>query len=425
MNNSDKIGYFINQYPAVSHSFIRREILALESLGWQVSRFAIRPDRNDIVDEADKSEALLTKFIIKTSLLAFVSILIRQLLFNTIRFFKTLFFAICFNFRTEKNLKKTLICFFEACVLSEWAEKQSIKHIHAHFGTNSSTIVMFTKRLGEVTYSFTVHGPEEFDKPETIGLKDKIKECQFVVAISSYGRSQLSRWADFSDWDKIHIVHCGLDSDFLNYQPLAIPTDPRFVCVGRLCEQKGQMLLLQAVSKLIKEGITLKLILVGDGPMREEIETYIRDHDLASHVELTGSLSGTQVRKQISLARTFVMPSFAEGLPVVIMEAFALGRPVITTYVAGIPELVKNEENGWLVPAGSVADLVDAIRSAVQASPEDLAEMGRKGRSSVLEQHSITTEAGKLSQLFSNIAGLLPDPLQAESLVDLEKARIQ
>jgi len=358
-------------------------------------------------------------------LLAFVSILIRQLLFNTIRFFKTLFFAIYFNFRTEKNLKKTLICFFEACVLSEWAEKQSIKHIHAHFGTNSSTIVMFTKRLGEVTYSFTVHGPEEFDKPETIGLKDKIKECQFVVAISSYGRSQLSRWADFSDWDKIHIVHCGLDSDFLNYQPLAIPTDPRFVCVGRLCEQKGQMLLLQAVSKFIKEGITLKLILVGDGPMREEIETYIRDHDLASHVELTGSLSGTQVRKQISLARTFVMPSFAEGLPVVIMEAFALGRPVITTYVAGIPELVKNEENGWLVPAGSVADLVDAIRSAVQASPEDLAEMGRKGRSSVLEQHSITTEAGKLSQLFSNIAGVLPDPLQAESLVDLEKARIQ
>lgn len=416
-----QIGYFINQYPAVSHSFIRREIKALESIGWQVSRFAIRPDRNDIVDDADKSEALLTKSIIKTSLLAFALILFQQLLFNSFRFFKTLFFAFSFNFRTEKNLKKTLICFFEACVLVEWAKKQKIKHIHAHFGTNSTTIVMFTKSLGGITYSFTVHGPEEFDKPETIGLKDKIKECQFVVAISSYGRSQLSRWADFSDWNKIHIVHCGLDNDFLNYQPLAITSDPRLVCVGRLCEQKGQMLLLQAASKLIKEGITLKLVLVGDGPMREEIETFVREHNLANHVELTGSLSGSQVRKQISRARTFVMPSFAEGLPVVIMEAFALGRPVISTYVAGIPELVENEVNGWLVPAGSVDDLVEAMRAALLASPESLIDMGERGCNSVLEKHSIAIEAKKLSELFLNVSGLTKSSLLAGSTDDLEK----
>jgi len=421
MTTSSHIAYFINQYPAVSHSFIRREILALENLGWKVSRFAIRPDRADIVDEEDQREALKTKSIIKTSLLEFSQILSQQLLSNPVRFFKTLAFAIGFNFRTEKNLKKTLICFFEACVLENWTKKQGVQHIHAHFGTNSSTIVLFTKRLGGISYSFTVHGPEEFDKPQTIGLKDKITESQFVVAISSYGRSQLSRWADFADWGKIHIVHCGLGDDFLSYQPLPIPSEPRLVCVGRLCEQKAQMLLLQAVSVLVAEGVNLKLVLVGDGPMRGEIEKYIADHQLATYVELTGSLSGKQVREQISLARTFVMPSFAEGLPVVIMEAFALGRPVITTYVAGIPELVKNEVNGWLVPAGAVDDLVVAMRSALLASAENLAEMGKRGRNSVLEQHSISTEAKKLSKLFSNVGISPPISMLARSITELEE----
>ena len=165
----------------------------------------------------------------------------------------------------------------------------------------------------------------------------------------------------------------------------------------------------------------MKLVLVGDGPMRAEIEKYITDHQLADYVELTGSLSGEQVREQISLARTFVMPSFAEGLPVVIMEAFALGRPVITTYVAGIPELVKNDINGWLVPAGSVNDLVEAMRSALIASPDELAEMGRRGRNSVLEQHSITIEAKKLSELFLQFCELAPDSLQSDSPAEFEK----
>jgi len=405
MNNSSQIGYFINQYPAVSHSFIRREILALESLGWQVSRFAIRPDRVGVVDEADQREALITQFIIKTSLLSFCLIFAKQLMFNPVQFFKTLFFSLGFNFRYEKNLKKSLICFFEACVLVDWAKKENVQHIHAHFGTNSSTIVLFSQCLANITYSFTVHGPEEFDKPEAIGLNEKIKHAQFVVAISSYGRSQLSRWADYADWGKIHIVHCGLDDDFLKYKPMPISNEPRLVCVGRLCEQKAQLLLLQATSRLVDGGIALKLVLVGDGPMRDQIEKFIVDHNLSNYVELTGSLTGEQVREQISLASTFVMPSFAEGLPVVIMEAFALGRPVISTYVAGIPELVKNNENGWLVPAGSVDELVIAMRSALSSSPHILTNMGEKGRQSVLEQHAISTEAKKLSDLFSGLTG--------------------
>lgn len=409
------LGYFINQYPAVSHSFIRREILAMESLGWRVSRFAIRPEGSGIVDAADKAEATITKFIIRTPLPEVASIIAWQLLFNSVRFYKALAFALRFNAQYEKNLKKTLICFFEACVLYDWARKENIRHIHAHFGTNSATIVMFVKYLGDISYSFTMHGSEEFDRPESIGFKEKIKAASFVAAISMYTRSQLYRWSDLVDWGKIHIIHCGMDTDFLNYTPLPISSEPRIVSVGRFCEQKGQLLLLQAISILVAEGRVIRLVLVGDGPMRGYIEKYIAEHNLSSYVELTGSLSGEQVREQISLARAFVLPSFAEGLPVVIMEAFALGRPVISTYVGGIPELVCDGENGWLLPAGSLEDLVAALRSALLTSPQSLAEMGERGRLRVLEQHAISTEAKKLSELFSNLSQQLPESLKMET----------
>ncbi len=394
------IGYFINQYPAVSHSFVRREILAVESLGWKVSRYAIRSDINSLVDDADKAEAEITQFITQTSVLEIIKMIVKQFLFNSVRFFQTLLFALKFNNQYEHSLKKTLICFFEACVLSCWVKENGIKHIHAHFATNSVNIVMFTKFLSGVGYSFTMHGSEEFDRPERIGFKEKIKHAYFVAAISSFTRSQLNRWADFADWEKIHIIHCGLGHDFLGYMPLPIPTELRMVSVGRFCEQKGQVLLLQAVSQLVSEGFKLKLVLVGDGPMRGYIEQYIVEQGLSSYVELTGSLSGEQVREQISLSRAFVLPSFMEGLPVVIMEAFALGRPVISTYVGGIPELVKDGINGWLVPASSLDDLVFFMRIVLQSSPQTLAEMGERGRQRVFEQHAINVEAKKLSELF-------------------------
>lgn len=404
MTKPKHIGYFINQYPAVSHSFIRREILALEKLGWRVSRYAIRA--NAIVDSADQAEAELTQFIVKIPALSLLAIMARQLLFNGPRFFKTLLFAVRFNAAHQKQAVKVLIGFVEACVLQDWAKRQGLQHIHAHFGTNSATIVLFAKQLGGPEYSFTVHGPEEFDKPESLGLTLKIRHARFVVAISSYGQSQLYRWADFADWRKIRVVHCGLADDFLGGTPAPIPVAPVLACVGRLCEQKGQLLLLQAVARLVAEGVSIRLVLIGDGPLRGELENDIAGHQLTGVVELTGSLSGECIRERLAGARAFVLPSFAEGLPVVIMEAFALGRPVISTYVAGIPELVVNADNGWLVPAGSVDDLVLAMRQALQAEPETLADMGMRGRRRVMERHAIATEAGKLAELFAEFIDL-------------------
>jgi colanic acid/amylovoran biosynthesis glycosyltransferase len=259
---------------------------------------------------------------------------------------------------------------------------------------------LLVKRLIGIPWSFTAHGPEEFDRPFGIGLSDKIKSANFAVAVSSFGRSQLWRWSDHSQWKKIHVVHCGLDATFLEGSATPIPMKPRLVCVGRLCEQKGQMLLVEAACILKGRGISFQIVFAGDGPMRGDIETAITTAGLGDCISITGWVSGPRVREEIEKARALVLPSFAEGLPVVIMEAMALGRPVVSTTVAGIPELVTAGETGWLVPAGDVASLAQAINEALSLAPEALATMGKRARSRVLELHDAKSEAAKLKLLF-------------------------
>src|SRR5439155_26884638 len=206
-----------------------------------------------------------------------------------------------------------------------------------------------------------VHGPEEFDHPEALALDEKIEHAAFVVAVSSFGRSQLYRWCPPAQWGKIRVVHCGVDASFLGGDPVPVPDVPRVVCVGRLAEQKGQILLLRALAVLAAEGITCELVLAGDGPLRPAIEAETARLRLAGCVRITGWLDGAAVRREIESARGLVLPSFAEGLPVVLMEALALGRPVVSTFVAGIPELVRDGVHGWLVPAGDVDALAGAV----------------------------------------------------------------
>ena len=208
-----------------------------------------------------------------------------------------------------------------------------------------------------------MHGPEEFDKPELLWLGEKIRRSAFVVAVSSFGRSQLFRWAAYADWPKVQVVHCGIDPGFHAVPPRPIPAAPRLVCVGRLCEQKGQMLLVRAVQAVVAKGILVHLVLAGDGEMRGAIEQLIDASGLREHITITGWINGDQVREEILAARAMVLPSFAEGLPVVVMEAMALRRPVLSTYIAGIPELVIADENGWLFPAGDVAALAEALEA--------------------------------------------------------------
>ena len=186
----------------------------------------------------------------------------------------------------------------------------------------------------------------------------------------------------------------------MKQEHIPVPDEPRLVCIGRLSEQKGHLLLIEAAGRLAAEGLAFKLILVGDGPLRTQIEAMIAQLGLQNHVEITGWASNPEVQQQLLASRVMVLPSFAEGLPVVIMEALALSRPVISTYVAGIPELVESGTCGWLVPPGSVEALTEAMRSALQAPPEKLEQMGRVGAERVAQQHNAAIEGEKLATLF-------------------------
>ena len=394
-----KIAYLVNQYPKVSHSFIRREILALERQGFDVQRIALRGWADPLVDAEDLQERDKTRYVLKDGMASLLVATVRTLAARPGRFFSALRLALVMGRRADRPWPLHLIYLAEACQMLPWMASFGASRLHVHFGTNPAEVAMLAHQLGGPAYSFTVHGPEEFDKPQFLGLAEKIRRAAFVVAISSYGRSQLYRWIDSSQWPKVAVVHCGLEPAFHEVAAVAPPKAPRLVCVGRLCEQKGQLLLVNAVAELVQRGIEVELVLAGDGEMRGEIEALIVRHRLQNRVRITGWISSGTVRDEILAARALVLPSFAEGLPVVVMEAMALCRPVLTTYVAGIPELVRPGENGWLVPAGDVAALVQGLMAVLATSQAELERLGQAARHLALERHSIDTEAAKLAVL--------------------------
>lgn len=400
-----RIAYFINQYPKVSHTFIRREILALERQGFDVQRIALRGWDAELADEEDVREREHTRYVLQAGMSQLLLSTLKVLITRPVRFLSALRLAVTMGKHADRPLPFHLIYLAEACRILPWLNEFGARHIHAHFGTNSAEVVMLANALGGPSYSFTVHGPDEFDRPLFLGIGEKVRRSAFVVAISSYGRSQLYRWVAHAHWFKVNVVHCGLERAFHDVAPVPPPSVPRFVCVGRLWADKGQLMLIEAVHRLSQKGINLELVLAGDGEMRTELEALIAHYGLTGQVRITGWISSAQVREEILAARALVLPTFAEGLPVVIMEAMALRRPILTTFIAGIPELVIHRENGWLFPAGAVEELETAIEECLTMPVSDLERMGEQAHNRVLQRHDIDIEATKLAVLFRKTIG--------------------
>ncbi len=393
-----KIAYFVNHYPKVSHSFIRREILALERQGFEVLRIALRGWADPLPDSEDQNERRLTRYVLRHGTWPLLAALLGTLFRSPFRLISTVKLAARMARESDRSLPYHLGYVAEACRMVPWMKSFGALRLHAHFGTNSAEVALLARELGGPPYSFTIHGPGEFFQP--IGLAEKVHRSSFAVAISSFGRSQVYLRSRYEDWPKIHVVHCGLEKGFYSGASPASSTARRFICVGRLCEDKGQQLLIEAASRLVAKGVEFELVLAGDGPMRQELERSIEKKGLRRFVRITGWIDSKQVRDEILNARALVLPSFAEGLPVVIMEAMSLRRPVLSTYVAGIPELVQHGENGWLVPSGSVDDLAVAMEHCLSLAPGELQKMGDSAHDRVLSRHSIDSEAGKLAALF-------------------------
>lgn len=415
-----RIAYLVNTYPSPSHSFIRREILALERRGFDVHRFGIRPSASPLKDPADMSEDGVTEHVLASGAGRLMMALATESLRRPRAAVTASGLAVRSMRASERGLVAHVAYMAEAAYIVRRCRALGIGHVHAHFGTNSATVAMLAAELGGLTWSFTVHGPEEFDRPDRLMLGEKVRRAAFTVAVSAFGRSQLCRWADRRDWDRIHVVHCGVEpGQFPAPAPVPRGQATRIVSIGRFVEQKGQLVLVEALADALATAPDLELALVGDGGMRPEIETAIRTRRIGSRVTITGWVDEARVLAEIAAAHALVMPSFAEGLPMVVMEAMAAGRPVISTYIAGIPELVRPGETGWLVPAGDVAALAAALRDLAETPRPDLDAMGAAGRTRALACHDIDREAGRLAALFEALpvprAQAIPAGIPAEA----------
>lgn len=393
-----RVAYFINQYPAVSHTFIRREIQALEDLGWDVQRFTIRRATN-LVDERDRAERDRTSSVFPIALgdlvAASAALLARPL--HAVHGFRI---ACRMALRSHSSFFRSMFGAVEAMLLLWRFRKLEISHAHAHFRTNSAAVLRIVKAFGGPSYSFTSHGPFELDDPYSGSLQEKVRDATFVAAISNFSRAQLMQITPPSMWQKIHVIRCGLPFTESDTEITPVPVNPKLVCIGRLSKEKGQLLMIRAAARLSEEGQPLSLVLIGDGPMRVELEGEVDRLGAAEFVKFLGSTDGATVNELLLSSRALVLPSFAEGLPIVLMECFRVGRPAIAANVGAVAELVQVNLSGWLVQPGDMDELVEAMREALTLAPETLTRMGRAGFEAVKRLHDVDREALKLSSLF-------------------------
>ena len=396
-----KIAYLLNSYPMTSTTFIRREIEALAADGVEVLRFASRPWSEPLVDPLDRAEQQRTQYLLSGNIIRLFEAFVFELLVNPLRLLRAMGAALTLWHHAGAGFGRHAAYLLQAIYFKNQVRAAGVGHVHAHFATNAAAIAMLAEMLGGAGYSFTAHGPSEFENTDRLSFELKMSRARFVVAISSFGRVQLVRASRIAHWPKIAIVHCGLA--MADFQPTANPANRVLVNVARFNAQKGQLLIPAAVARLRDEFPDLKVVLIGDGEERATLEAEIARHDVAGMIELRGWQSNDEVRQAIVQSRALLLPSFAEGLPVVIMEAFALGRPVISTLIAGIPELV-DARCGWLAPAGDVDALASAIRDALAASPDQLADMGAEARRRGLARHDVAESARRLKALFTQAA---------------------
>ncbi len=395
------IAYLMNTYPLISTTFIRREIEALERQGLAIKRYAVRRWSEAVVDPADKVEVDRTEYLLSGNVAGLLSAFARELLANPGGVFKTIGPWLSLLGAARGGFVRHAAYFLQAAYFKQCAARDNIDHVHVHFATNATAVAMLARILGGPSYSFTVHGPDELTDAPLLSFPAKVDHAAFVVAISNFCKSQIIRFSTIKAAEKIKIVHCGLNlRDFEIAPPVANQT---FVCVGRLCPQKGQVQIPVVVAALKTDFPQIEVILVGDGDSRAEVEAEIARCGVAQNVRIAGWMDNAKVREAIADGRCFLLPTFAEGLPVVIMEALALGRPVISTYIAGIPELV-DEGCGWIVPAGDVEALEAVMRAALDADENALAAKGAEGRRRVEAAHNVDIEAAKLKALFEAAA---------------------
>lgn len=399
-----KLAYLLNSYPMTSTTFIRREIAAIERAGVPVKRFAVRQWRQRLVDPQDMSERGRVEYLLSGQGARLLGGIARFAVPHPRSFGEALEATREMYRAAGGGFIRHGAYLAQAIRLRARCRDLGITHVHAHFSTNAATVAMLCHRLGGPRYSFTVHGPDELDQFVENSVDDKAQHAAFVIAISAYCRDRLIAYLPEHLHDRVKIVPCGLDLRDYPSEPAPPPMSARLLSVGRLCPQKGQVEIPAAIAAAADTAPQLSVVLIGDGESRAAIEREIAATATGGRIKLLGWRTNAEVRRRIGETRALLLPSHAEGLPIVIMEAFAMGRPVITTRIAAIPELV-DDSCGWLVDPGDGEALAQAIRAVMAASRAKLAKMGQEGRKRVMERHDLDRIAPRLIELFRNANG--------------------
>lgn len=400
------IAYMTGEYPKASHTFIQREVAALRRLGLRIETCSVRrAPAASIAGPRQLAEATGTFYILDAARnpLLLLWAHLRLLLTTPRRWLSALRDAIRLSPPGPRALLWQLFYFAEAGVLAQHLHGRGIVHIHNHFGSSSCTVTLLASAMTGIPFSFTMHGPSEFFETARWRLDEKVAKASFTVAISHFCRSQLMYLTDRQHWPRIHIVHCGIDTESFHPDRRSPGSTPRLAFVGRLDPVKGADLLLDALASLRADHPSLTATFIGDGPHAAHVRSHARKLGLSDIVTFLGTQPEEIVADLLRHSDLLVLPSFAEGLPVVLMEAMATGLPVISSRIAGIPELVDDGRTGILIPAGDTTALAAAIDRLLRDAPLRAA-MGLAARDTVTAEFDADIEARRLAGLFTERA---------------------
>ena len=393
-----RIAYLTGAYPRATDTFIQREVAALRKLGHEVRTFAVRkPDASHRVGPQQVRETDRTEYLLDAGGLKILWANLMWLAAHPLRYLKTWGLALSARSPGLRSLIYQMFYLLEAGYLARRLRACGVEHLHNHFANSSCSVAMLTSELSGIPFSFTLHGPAIFFEPQRWRLDLKIRRAQFVACISRFCRSQAMIWAERDRWDRLHIVHCGVDPS--RYAPKEHRGNgSNILFIGRLEAVKGVPVLLRAFAALSGSDASPTLRLVGDGPDRPALEAMAETLGLGGSVQFVGYRSADEVAADLAWADQLVLPSFAEGVPVVLMEAMASGLPVVATRVGGVGELVETGRSGWLVAPGDEQDLADRM-ATLMTDPQVRNRMGAAGRKTVEEAFDIHDEAQRLSQI--------------------------
>jgi colanic acid/amylovoran biosynthesis glycosyltransferase len=398
-----KIAYLTSFYARASDTFIRNEVVELRARGHTVHTFSIRRASDPHLSQEVLAEQATTDYILSHGAGVLLVAILQQTLGHPVATIKACKLAWKTRSPGTTSTLRQLAYLTEAAYLAGRLRRLGVQLLHNHIAENSATVAMLASEMSGVPFSMTVHGPGIFYHPLNWALPEKIRRSAFTACISHFCRSQCMLFTSPEDWSKLRIVRCAVGRGFETRSLTPIPAAPRLVCVGRLYAEKGLLVLVEAVAQYVQRGGQCEVVLIGDGPLRASIERMIADRGLQRSIVLRGWQSSAAVADELRRSRAMVVASFAEGLPVVVMEALAMGRPVVSTAIAGIPELVEPGKSGWLVPAGSVDDLAAAIGEVARAESARLEEMGRYGAGQVALLHNLDREVDTLEALFRDV----------------------